>query len=163
MTTAELGLVTTAIVGVAAAASPALVSWANRKHERAMARSRRLYEQRRKAYQDLAVYLDQARLWIEPGEKSWPKPPTRETADEWIDLMARAAVTGPAELQAKLASFHEAEFEAYLASGLLEQAIKTQDTEKISERKEYVEKTRSEAFTLIDEAEQAMRDELATL
>jgi hypothetical protein len=39
MTTAELGLITTAIVGVAAAASPALVSSANRRHERTMARS----------------------------------------------------------------------------------------------------------------------------
>jgi hypothetical protein len=109
MTTAELGLVTTAIVGVAAAASPALVSWANRKHEQAMARSTRLYEQRRSAYHDLAVFLEAGRLGLQIGGRQWAEPPTRATVDEWTQLMARTAIAGSAEAQAKLAEFHEAE------------------------------------------------------
>jgi hypothetical protein len=115
MTTAELGLVTTAIVGVAAAASPTLVGWANRKHERAMARSTRLYEQRRNAYRDLAVYLERARLGI-GGRLHFEDPRTPETADHWTELMGSAAVAGSAEVQAKLAEFHEVEEYFYSSS-----------------------------------------------
>jgi hypothetical protein len=163
MTTAELGLITTAIVGVAAAASPALVSWANRKHDRAMTRSARLYEQRRNAYQDLAVFLERARTGLERTARKWSAPPTAKTADEWIDLMARAAVVGSAEVQAKLADFHEEEFNFHIASGDLRSAVERQDEEQIREMHELVEGFRSGALALIDEAEQTMREELAGL
>jgi hypothetical protein len=112
-----------------------------------MARSTRLYEQRRNAYQDLAVYLERARLGLERHSvgRHWPKPPTVETVDEWIELMARASISGSATVQAKLAAYHEAEREFY--SDMLQGA----------------EGQRGHVLELIDKAEQAMRDELATL
>jgi hypothetical protein len=160
MTTAELGLVTTAIVGVAAAASPALVSWANRRHEQAMARSTRLYEQRRNAYHALAVFLERVRLALSRSGRNWPEPPTRETADEWTDLMALAAVAGSAEVQTKLAAFHEEEENYHIFSG---GASTADDLEQSKELREEAEEFRSGSLKLIDEIEQAMRDELATL
>ena len=43
LTTAQYGIVATRTVGVAAAAAPAFTAWANRGHERELARSARLY------------------------------------------------------------------------------------------------------------------------
>jgi hypothetical protein len=178
MTTAELGLITTAIVGVAAAAGPALVSWANRRHERVMTRSTRLYEQRRKAYEDVAAFLERTRLWVAPYGPNWPDDPTRTTADEWADLMARAAVAGSADVQARLAAFHEAVKNFYIEAAFLSgssrgrfralseqefEALSEQEHEELADLHETVEKDRGEVVKLIDEAEQAMRDELAML
>jgi hypothetical protein len=77
--------------------------------------------------------------------------------------MARAAVAGSAEVQTKLAAFHEEEENYYLASGALQLAIERNEREEISVTYEDVEAFRTDAVRLIDEAEQAMRDELATL
>jgi hypothetical protein len=95
--------------------------------------------------------------------KRWPKPPTRETADEMDRPNGACRGHRPGRIASEARELPRGRVRGLPASGLLEQAIKTQDMEKISEGKEYVEKTRSEAFTLIDEAKQAMRDELATL
>jgi hypothetical protein len=62
MATAEVGIVATAVVGMAASLSPALTAWANRGHEWAMARSARLFEQRRGIYRDLGACLELQRL-----------------------------------------------------------------------------------------------------
>jgi hypothetical protein len=53
LTTTELGIVATAAVGIAAALAPALTAWANRGHERDLARAERLYAQRHGAYLEL--------------------------------------------------------------------------------------------------------------
>jgi hypothetical protein len=166
MTTAEIGLVTTAIVGVAAAASPALVSWANRKHERVMARSTRLYEQRRNAYRDLAVFLEAARLGAQKGGRQWADAPKRATVDEWTDLMARTAIAGSAEVQEKLAAFHEAEELFYTSEPRPPEKPMNEvpkEWEEYKSMSELHEGFREELLELIDDIEQTMRDELANL
>jgi uncharacterized membrane protein len=74
VTTAELGLITTMVVGVAAAGAPTLTSWASRKHERSLLRSQRLYEQRRDTYKDIAAILERTRMDIErhSTDRLWP-------------------------------------------------------------------------------------------
>jgi hypothetical protein len=164
VTTAELGLITTAIVGVAAALSPALISWANRRHERAMARSARLYEQRRKAYEDLAVDLERSRLYLaDPGRSLGD--PTPANADEWATLMAAAAVAGSAEVQAKLAAYHQAEYVFFVEGEAWLEHIRKEEQDVDLVREAHVEhaKSRTKLLQLVDEAERAMQDELAAL
>jgi hypothetical protein len=113
-----------------------------------------------------------------PYGPNWPDDPTRTTADEWADLMARAAVAGSAGVQAKLAAFHEAVKNFYLEAAFLTpdskgrfqafseqefEALSEHEREEISDLHETVAKDRGEVVKLIDEAEQALRDELATL
>jgi hypothetical protein len=95
LTTAQLGLVTTAVVGVAAALSPVGTAWATRNHERAIARSARLFDQPRDLYVELAAFLERDRMSIartEPiltigGEPL--KPPPEVTDEDWIKMRAR--------------------------------------------------------------------------
>jgi uncharacterized membrane protein len=61
VTTAELGLVRTAAVGIADVAGPTLTAWLNRAHERAMLRSTRNYEQRHQTYIDVGIFLERQR------------------------------------------------------------------------------------------------------
>jgi hypothetical protein len=117
-------------------------------------------------------------LWVAPYGPNWPDDPTRTTADEWAELMARAAVAGSADVQAKLAAFHEGVKNFYIevvfltgsSSGRFRvlseqefQALSEQEREELADLHESVEKDRGEVVELIDRAEQAMRDELATL
>jgi hypothetical protein len=122
MTTAELGLVTTAVVGVAAAASPALTSLANRKHERAQARSQRRYEQRKQTYLDLAQILEQERLasyhmdlettFFEISEEV-PSP------QAWVDVLGHVSIMGSSTVQTKIEAYREAADSFYPAVGNL--------------------------------------------
>lgn len=163
MTTVELGLITTAAVGVAAAASPALIAWANRAHEREMARSARLYEQRRKAYEDLAVYLERSRLSISSTSRSGELTPTK--LDDWVALMGAAAVVGSSLVQERLEAYHQAEYEFVVeGEGWLDHVRETeQDIDLVREAHLAHGKDRTALLQLLDDAERAMRDELASL
>jgi hypothetical protein len=138
MTTAELAIVSTMVVGVSAAAAPTLTAWAGRKHESTLTRSRRLYEQRHTLYTDLAVYLERTRMSLasHPTKRTWPDPPTTETADQWIDLMARAAVHGSSRVKAKLDHFDKTERDFYLHLGWVQQEGGSRGLRKPSMRSE---------------------------
>jgi hypothetical protein len=158
MTTAELAIVSTTIVGVSAVLAPALTAWAGRKHERKQTRSTRRYEQRRTLYTDVAVSLERTRMSLvrRPTERTFPEPPTTETADEWIDLMARAAVHGSNGVKKKLDDLDQAERDFYRDLNWVREEGDEGDYESLEEqRKELVE--------LVDGLERTMRDELETL
>src|SRR5205823_622269 len=111
MTTAELGLITTALVGVSAAAAPALTAAWNRGHERTMARSTRLYDQRRSVYEDIALFLERARLRLDSSVSDRPQRASDLLTvryDEWVRLQARTALNGSGDVQAKLAAYRRA-------------------------------------------------------
>ena len=111
MTTAELGLITTAAVGISAAAAPVATAWANRAHERALFRAKRNYEQRRQTYIDLSIYLERQRQLLSDVLNGLA---TDETLDEVQDrselgeLLGRLAVDGTPEVQAELEGFASA-------------------------------------------------------
>jgi hypothetical protein len=143
-------------VGIAATLGPALTAWANRKHDRAQARSTRLYEQRRGTYLDVGRFLEGQRLILQHEAKLYDAGPAPEgpTDEEWAELHARVAISGSAEAQAKLTDYHTAREE--LASA-------TFWAEKTRESRKALNDAWSTCWAAIGEAEQAMRDELEML
>jgi hypothetical protein len=167
VTTAELGLVTTAIVGVAAAASPALTAWANRKHEHDLARSVRLYDQRRDLYVELAAFLERDRMFIartEPiltiGDEPL-KPPSEVTDEDWIKMRARWVALASDDVQA----------------GMLEASTKRNDFvgavmvykgtprghANWPDARKQMDEARDAAYAAFDDVERTMNAELASL
>jgi hypothetical protein len=108
VTTAELGLITTAVVGIAAAGSPAATAWANRAHERVMLRSTRNYEQRHQTYIDVSIFLErQKALLSDVGSGTGTEATLDEIQDrsELDKLLGRLAVDGTPEVQAKFEEY----------------------------------------------------------
>src|SRR5262245_28008984 len=102
MTTEQLGLLTTAAVGIAAAGGPFLTARLSRSHERAMV----LYEQRRSLYRDLGGHLERQRMLLRElaraeayaGLRSDALPEALSLAAQ-ADLFGRAAVEASPEVQ----------------------------------------------------------------
>jgi hypothetical protein len=174
MTTAELGLITTAIVGVAAAASPALVSWANRRHERAMARSTRLYDARRETYLDLLrQFLVEVQIVQRTAEITRLRvPPPMPPEDEWRDLRARVGAFGSPEVgdavemfDSKVRAFHDAADDFGAESQQLEGDRPVFGIGPHTPMTEYtaMQEAREEAVTAYEVVQTLVRDELAGL
>jgi hypothetical protein len=170
VTTAELGLVTTAIVGVAAAGGPTLTAWANRRQERAMGRSTRRYEQRRQTYKDLGVFLESQRLVLERVAQApaGAKPPDDLSDEAWADLLGRAAVEGSNDVHAKLDAYAKAAHRvlgAAMTFEMLEQrrARDERPPDGWVQAQASVDEARKAARKAIDDTEQTMRDELLSL
>ncbi len=174
MTTAEIGLVTTAVVGVAAAAGPAVTSWLDRKHQRDLARAQRLFDQRRQTYNDLAKFLERQRTILDRTgyqsefRKAIPAPPAQVSDEEWVELQGRTAVTGSIEVQERLSGYREAIGNFTLAVMEFEREDKKREgvqtlPHRWNEAQQIVTAMRKEALESIDDVERVMRDELANL
>jgi hypothetical protein len=165
MTTAELGLVTTAAVGIAAAAGPFLTAWLNRGHDRAMV----LYEQRRELYRELAGFLERQRVGLgelAPGGRVGELP--QVSIEARSDLLGRVAVEGSSEMQKKQTAYSKAanSFRGAAMTFLpLEKNCQEAGTppDGWAEANAAVKKARSEAYAAINDAERIMREELAKL
>ena len=110
LTDAQLGILATAFVGSIAALAGALTAWANRSHERQLARAQRLYAQRHGAYLELTRFLEHQRLVLdrtEPMIGPVPDPPPALGDDVWLDLAARAQVLASDEVQAAMQATRE--------------------------------------------------------
>lgn len=175
MTTAELGIVSTAVVGVAAALSPAVTALLNRKHERDMARAARKYDARSRTYSDVVRFLEAERLKLERTvQRDWWKvqgrePPGRPSDEEWIELQGAVAAFGSRDVQEKLRRYHatarpfyDASI-AYLSADMRALREKLSDDEDPDAKWVELERVRAEALERIDEAEAAIRDEFAKL
>ncbi len=165
MTTAQLGLVTTAAVGIAAVLSPAVSGWLERRHGRGMTRSTRLYEQRRDTYVAVGRFLERGRLILERlarpiGAPS--APPFEPTDEEWIELQGSVAVCGSETVLLALAKYR------YFASAFGSAAVtylmlERQKVREIGDAQLELERTRTRALETLAAAQAAMRDELTKL
>lgn len=164
LTTAQLGLVTTMVVGIAAAASPAFTAWANRKHERDLAGSERLYGQRRDLYVELAAFLERDRMGIartEPiisfGEPL--KPPEEVTDEDWIAMRGRWVVLASEDVQGGMleASTRRNNFVSAVMSY---KAARAQGGDWTDARKQ-MDEERDRAYAAFDDVEHTMNAELA--
>ena len=166
MTTAELGLITTAAVGISAAAAPTLTAWANRTHERTLARSRRDYEQRRQIYTEVSVYLERQRNLLAWAGRSTVTQATLEQIDEDISgLLGRLAVDGTATVQLRFEDYARARNRMWVALGraLYESESNEAGLDALTEAFDRVQKLTPETVKALEFVQAAMRDELAAL
>jgi hypothetical protein len=173
VTTTELGLITTAVVGTAAALSPAFTAWANRQDERAMAVSSRRFDQRRDTYRKVARFLERQRVMF--GRTSQGvlrgQPPKDLSEEEVTALLGRAAIDGSREVNVKLDVYTRAAGAYYLPLAAFE-AFERRRVEAGElalppagwlEAQAAVAQARDRAIEAIEVVEAAMRDELANL
>jgi hypothetical protein len=173
VTTTELGLITTAVVGTAAALSPAFTAWANRQHERAMAVSSRRFDQRRDTYREVAGFLERQRVMFRRSSQGvlGGQPPKDLSDEELTSLLGRAAIDGSPDVNAKLDLYTRAAG-AYFPPLAAFEAFERRRVEKGElalpppgwmEAQAAVAEARDRAIEAIDAVEAAMRDELASL
>ena len=134
-----------------------------------MARSTRLFEQRRGIYQDLGAFLERQRLMVDRAAQAIPlaEPPPDLSDEEQSALLGRAAVEGSRELQDELAAYAKAAHR-FLGAAMMFQSLEPrraggQIPDGWVEAQAAVEQARAKAFEAIDAVEQAMRDELDKL
>jgi hypothetical protein len=163
VTTADVAIVASAVVGIAGVLSPAITAELDRRQTRALERAQR----RRETYLDLARFLEAERLKIEKWTDSdrWKlerrEPPERVSDLEWVALRASVAVLGSAAVKAGLDSYHETElpfFEAVM--GWLAARADVGEVE-LDTAVANVERIAAQALKRIDDVEAAMRNELS--
>jgi hypothetical protein len=173
VTTTELGLITTAVVGTAAALSPAFTAWANRQHERVMAVSSRRFDQRRDTYRDIAGFLERQRVMFRRTSQGvlGGEPPKDLSDEELTALLARAAIDGSREVKAELDAYQTAA-SLYFPPLMIFDAFERRRVETgeltlppagWNEAQAAVAEARDRAIEAINAVEAAMRDELASL
>ena len=151
------------VVGIAAAASPSFTAWANRKHERDLARSERLYGQRRDLYVELAAFLERDRMGIartEPiisfGEPL--KPPEEVTDEDWIAMCGRWVVLASGDVQDGM--LEASKRDQFVSSVMSYKAVRGQGGDWSEPRKQ-MDDARERAYAAFDGAEKTMNAELA--
>lgn len=115
MSTEELALVVTGIVGALGVLSPVAVRWVDRGHERDLARGARLHQQRLAVYVRLGRFLENERWRLEhvslrvipKEEEAKEEPPTR---DEWTTVQGEVRVAGSTAVATALDRYYEASF-----------------------------------------------------
>jgi hypothetical protein len=113
VSTEALAIVVTGAVGALGIISPAVLAMVQRKHERELARSARLHEQRLDLYRELGQFLEMERMRLERTEPKVqfdpplipPDPPTDET---WARLHGEVGVAGSEAVRAALVEYHTA-------------------------------------------------------
>ena len=166
MTTAELGIVCTAIVGGLGIVVPSVTRWLDRGHERGLGQASRLYEQRLSLYGDVATFLEVIRLMasrIQPmlviGEPL--APPEGPSEEEQLALNGRLAVGGSEAVLAEVRLVGQA-FRKFQGAVMVYEATPRGEPSWIEARRQ-MDEARDEVYTHADEAERLMRKELAEL
>src|SRR5262245_46996612 len=94
-----------------------------------MARSARLYDQRRVTYEEIGVFLERERVRMERlmreihkgtslDEMTVGDLPSQPRTEEWTALLAHAAVRGSTAVQVTFAAFHERSLSFYQHFGV---------------------------------------------
>lgn len=142
---------------------------AERNHARNLSRGARLHEQRLAAYADLSAYLERERISIARIEPvfvvSEPQPPPDPlSADEWTQIMGRAAVAGSDEVRAAVEHARRQSGD-FLGRAVVYRHMNAQHAEgqQLADAGVAMEQARQEAFGAIDAAQAQMRGELAEL
>jgi hypothetical protein len=113
MDTAQLAIITSAVLGLAGISVPAATARGNRKHEREMARRARLHDQRRHVYTKVALYCETERVRMWELTNEWTVAgrvdfyPDKNVRNE---LQAEIAVAGSREVQDALSEVYDAVF-----------------------------------------------------
>jgi hypothetical protein len=165
-----------ALAGVAAGAVGALAglvfSYFNARSERisaqSLARSERLHAQRVDAYATLASFLERQRIYAARTEPIFtvgsPPPLPKPTSDEeWLEMRGRASVAGTDAVDAAVKEAQK-RFNEFSANVMVYRQMheRAEGKEGIKLRTQ-LDESRQSAYEAIDEAQRAMRDELAAL
>jgi hypothetical protein len=168
LTIAEWSVLATAAVGIAATVSPALVAWANRSHERKLARAERLYAQRHGAYLELTRFLERQRLVLdrtEPIIGPLPAPPADLDDDAWVDMRARWKTLASKDVQEALATAGQ-RFSGFVGAVMTLRVVQAQAPirdQQLPAAREQMQEARDRATAAFDDAERVMNDELSRL
>jgi hypothetical protein len=170
LTTAELGLITTATVGVAAAGAPAFTAWANRRHERELEHSRRLYAQRHGAYLELVRFLEHERLILHRTERAFqtstdPLPPDPLSDEDWLNVRTQWTAFASDTVQAALIAAGErfGDFRTAVINVRIAHEQGPVFRGSLVDLHEKVDDTRAAADEGLTAAQHAMNTELASL
>jgi hypothetical protein len=163
VTAAELGLITTATVGVFAVIGPFVTGWAQRSHESTLTRE----GARREVYRDVGAYLERQRLMLTRAGVPEPyrEPPPEDLSDaEYSALFGRAAVEGSTRVHKKLDEYAKAAHRflgiVMTFEGLESRRTPTDVPAGWAEASDSVDKARELAIAALDAVEEAMRREL---
>ena len=168
MTTAQLGLITTASVGVAAALAPAITARANREHERELARTERPYAQRHGTYLELTRFLERQRLIVdrvEPMIGPLPDPPPDLEDEAWLDMRSRWVTLASDDVQAAMRAAGD-RYRGFVGAVMTLRGLQARapvGDPQLPAAREQVDDTRDRARTVFDDAERVMNTELASL
>lgn len=143
---------------------------AERTEARALSRNSRLHAQRLDAYAELAAFLERERLYIARTEpvitfgEAMPPPPALSEND-WLTMQGRVGVAGSEAVERAVKDAQAAAMKFIGAVSVYRSADRRGTPDLYSEGglREQMDKARERATTAIDEAERAMRDELASL
>lgn len=161
MDTAQLGILSTAIVGGLGIVVPALNASGDRKHQQRMARSSRLYAQRLELYNDAARAVGVLRAIAnrpQPVIGPQPGPPAPMSDDELLELNARLAVGGSAAVLDAVRESSRA-LALFLGAVGVYEAARAAGVPWTDERKQ-MEEARDAVYDAIKDAERVMREEL---
>jgi gas vesicle protein len=162
---AFFGVMSGAIVGVAGLVFAYMNGKAERVHGEKLARSERLYDQRREAYGSAAEVLEKYRRYIRITEAGMDLPdPDVPDTDDSASMYAALSVSASSDVAAALDRFDELGTAfigtVYAYTGIRRQggAIHMEE-----EARQAMEEAREHAIEAIDEAERLMREELSEL
>jgi hypothetical protein len=168
MDIAVVSVITTGIVGLAAALSPAATARLDRTHQRALQRSSRLYDQRRDVYRKLSSELERDRALV---ERTWPllepalTPPDPLDEADRRQMLADVALLGAADVQAASRA-EDKRLSQFLRLGHMQEQMTAQagprdpgGAERVTDLLDH----RENAVTAVEECQRIIRDELANL
>ena len=146
-----------------------MLGWVQRDHERKLARSARLHQQRLNVYHGLGQFLENERTRIsriEPmitfaGEPQ--EPPPNPTDEEWAGLHGSVAVAGSEAVQRALNEFHDSE-RSFGAHVYTWRSLRLHgEGQEVVDEAMAMHEARKVAYEKLAETERVMRDELAQL